>query len=587
MREVRIPAVAVTKRNLRKDPELWKKVDRGDYRLVYATPEILLKKNGHFLSITTKNSECAFMKRLTLIAADEAHTIWGWTFRKQFKQIGQVRIVLPNVPFAAFSATFPPHVIGYVQKACKMQRPSDVITINGRRRNINILVAVQPNRRTFEPLLDLIPKNNEELIRFPKTLIFVDCILDARRMAIALREKLEMHFPEADSSTIIRTYYSSIDDEKKEATIRLFRNGQALLTIATDAMSLGVDIPDIERVIQWGITERITLDTLVQRIGRAARKSSLLGLAIIYAPRDLLDPVTAECTTIPQTTSQMEDTPLNPVPDEEWEDIVDAVPRYADRDLRAFALPVEPGTITKVQQLRIKMYRRIDTIKDIAREADAERKAAKRDNNGNTVKKQPIDKIEPGIIWFLNSTGCRHRCILEYMRFPDVFEDDKQQSWCCDNCATRNGIIISMPRGYDIPEPASLRPAVKHKAVSRIDWNAINQGVHSRPNYTEDTEKFFLAVLRRWRKHIFMKLVERGAISKFLPEQIVLSDRAIKEIISKQSMKHAVTPDGLRMILKRAKVDVDSNLLREKDIVEMFNMINSTFEIVERGNIPY
>jgi Helicase conserved C-terminal domain len=525
------------------------------------------------------------MKQLTLIAADEVHTIWGWTFRKQFKQIGQVRIALSNIPFAAFSATFPPHVVGYVQKACKMNRPLDVITINGRRCNINILIAIQSNWRIYQPILNLILTNDEELIRFPKTLIFVDSILNARCMAIALRDKLKMHFPEANSSTTIRTYYSSIDDEKKEATINLFRNGQALLTIATDAMSLGVDISDIERVIQWGITERLTLDTLVQRIGRAARESSLLGLAIIYTPRDLLDPVTAECIKTmnpPQTTSQI---PLNLAPDEEWEDIVDAVPRYADRDLRAFALPVEPETITEVQQLRMKMYRHINSIKDTAREAESERKAAKRDDDGNTVKKQPIDKIEPGIIWFLNTTGCRHRCILEYMRFPDVFEDDKQESWCCDNCAIRNGITISMPREYDVPEPASLRQAAKRNVGSRMDWIAINQGVQSRPNYTKDTEIFLLAVLRKWRKHIFMKLVERGVIFKFLPEQVVLSDRIIKEIISKHHLRHAVTLDGLRMILMRGKVNVDSTLLREKDIVEMFNMIDSTFEKLKHGNI--
>jgi len=183
------------------------------------TPEILLKKNGHFLLIIKKNPECAFMKQLTLIAADEVHTIWGWTFHKQFRQIGQVRIVLPNVPFTAFSATFPPHVIGYVQKVCKMNLPSDIITINGHWCNINIMIVVQPSRRTHESMLDLIPKNNKELIQFPKTLIFIDSILDACCMAIALREKLEMHFPEVDSSMIIYTYYSSIDDEKKVTTI--------------------------------------------------------------------------------------------------------------------------------------------------------------------------------------------------------------------------------------------------------------------------------------------------------------------------------------------------------------------------------
>jgi len=68
---------------------------------------------------------------------------------------------------------------------------------------------------------------------------------------------------------------------------------------------------------------------LVQCISHTACKSSLLGLAIIYTPHDLLDPVTVKCIktmNVPQMASQMEDIPLNPVPDEEWEDIIDAVP---------------------------------------------------------------------------------------------------------------------------------------------------------------------------------------------------------------------------------------------------------------------
>jgi len=395
---------------------------------------------------------------------------------------------------------------------------------------------------------------------------------------------LDVYFSEFNSCKIIHIYYSSIDDEKKEATIELFRNGEALLTVATDAMSLGVDISDIERVIQWGITERLTLDTLVQRIGRAGRQSSMLGLAIIYTPRDLLDPVSAEGIKA-SNPGQTEDIPLDMGPDEEWEDIVDATPRYADRDLRLFALPVEPETVLEVQQMRQKMYRHINSLKDAARAGDVERKAAKKDGVGNTIKKQPIDKIEPGIIWFLNTTGCRHRCILEYMRFPDVFEDDKQESWCCDNCAIRKANIMSMPRGYPLPEPASLRPESKRKMGAQTDWKAINDGAPPRPNYKEETEKIVTDVLSRWRRHIYVKLVERGAISRFLPDQVVLSDRAIKDIVSKQRLKNATTSNGLRTVLMKAEVDVSSNMLREKDIDEMFNMIDATFEVLERGTI--
>ena len=65
----------------------------------------------------------------------------------------------------------------------------------------------------------------------------------------------------------------------------------------------------------------------------------------------------------PQMEPQTEDIPLDPAPDQEWEDIVDTVPWYAGHDLCAFALPVEPETIVEVQQLRLKMYYHISTIR--------------------------------------------------------------------------------------------------------------------------------------------------------------------------------------------------------------------------------
>ena len=110
-------------------------------------------------------------------------------------------------------------------------------------------------------------------------------------------------------------------------------------------MSLGVDISDIEQVIQWGITKRLTLDTLVQCISCAAHKSLLLGLVIICTPQDLLDPVTKEHLKVtnppqptPQREPQIEDIPLDPAPDQEWEDIVDVVPWYAGHDLCTYTL---------------------------------------------------------------------------------------------------------------------------------------------------------------------------------------------------------------------------------------------------------
>lgn len=43
-----------------------------------------------------------------------------------------------------------------------------------------------------------------------------------------------------------------------------------------------MNIPDIERVIQWKIIDHLTLATLIQRIGRAARDITILAVVVVF-----------------------------------------------------------------------------------------------------------------------------------------------------------------------------------------------------------------------------------------------------------------------------------------------------------------
>lgn len=90
---------------------------------------------------------------------------------------------------------------------------------------------------------------------------------------------------------MVRMYYSSSDQEKKLETQTLVVKGRARFVICTESMSLGVDFSSIDRVVQWSVDEKLTIDVLMQRIGRAARDQTKQGVAIIYAPFDLLKPI--------------------------------------------------------------------------------------------------------------------------------------------------------------------------------------------------------------------------------------------------------------------------------------------------------
>ena len=74
MKRKGIAAVTLTKETVKADPKVWSKVEKGEYRIAYASPEILLNKNGPFFAKTIR-SKTIFSERLAVIAIDEAHTI--------------------------------------------------------------------------------------------------------------------------------------------------------------------------------------------------------------------------------------------------------------------------------------------------------------------------------------------------------------------------------------------------------------------------------------------------------------------------------------------------------------------------------
>ena len=138
---------------------------------------------------------------------------------------------------------------------------------------------------------------------------------------------------------------------------------------------------------------------------------------------------------------------------------------------------------------------------------------------------------------------------------------------------------MSMPKEYLLPKPASQREDSKRRVGHRPDWQEINSGVRSRPDYDESTELFVTQVLKNWREYHFRKLVNHGLVSGQLSAQVVLSDRAIMQLVKNQRLKRVVTLEGLRVILKSVKVEVESSILRDKDITEMFNMIEAAFDL--------
>src|SRR5436190_2209020 len=292
MLNIEISAVALTNDNFNEHTNLWKRVEAGEFPVVYATPEILLEHHGHFL-LDIVRSHCPFIKNLIAVAIDECHLVWDWEdFRREYGDIGKLWSLLSRVPFICLSATLTPNVAVYVHEVCRLSYSTVRFNLPIRWDNINLIVS-KIDRPGIDHLLDRIPKlhpdSDHKTIR--KTLIFHDKIDPGIDIANELIARLPPTINKTPVDTIAASYYSTLDAKAKSKTLADLRKGDTRIVICTDAFNLGIDIPDIEVVIQWQVDEKLMASTLYQRIGRVARGKDVEGVAVVYIQKSLLDSI--------------------------------------------------------------------------------------------------------------------------------------------------------------------------------------------------------------------------------------------------------------------------------------------------------
>ena len=110
---------------------------------------------------------------------------------------------------------------------------------------------------------------------YPKSVVFVQSYRDCCDLYMSIERKLgrDIFYP-SDSPSLSKfrmvDLYSSVSTvEKKESVLQFFKKvGSTLrVVIATVSLGVGVDCPDIRKIIHWGVPE--DLEQYVQESGRA------------------------------------------------------------------------------------------------------------------------------------------------------------------------------------------------------------------------------------------------------------------------------------------------------------------------------
>lgn len=137
-------------------------------------------KNNQFNSLLAMP---AYHKRMTGIVVDEAHCIsqWGGDFRPAYGELDKLRLFIPlDVPIYATSAMMTPSVLNEVRHILHIDPDNSFfLNLGNDRCNMTQECKIIPNATNVD-VLDFVYKGAECMEDLPRTLIFVNKVLDCQ-----------------------------------------------------------------------------------------------------------------------------------------------------------------------------------------------------------------------------------------------------------------------------------------------------------------------------------------------------------------------------------------------------------------------
>lgn len=187
-------------------------------------------------------SNPTFQKALIALNIDEAHTIsaWGGDFRKDYKSLGRLRARLPKgVPAILVSATLRPNVKQDAMATLGFSaNPSDYVDINVGNERANVFIGALRMKfpaSTFKDLSFLIDPNETDPLKIPKTIIYIDSVIDVTQAVITLYGWLHGSLRQR---CLIMPVHAWMTASYRSTAMRKFSDGEVRILICTEAAGM-------------------------------------------------------------------------------------------------------------------------------------------------------------------------------------------------------------------------------------------------------------------------------------------------------------------------------------------------------------
>ena len=239
-------------------------IERGEHKLIYIAPERCDSPRFQRFVQTAD---------ISLVVIDEAHCIsqWGHDFRPHYRNLLTRLPELKKANFLALTATATPDVQSDIVSALSLPNVKRIIADFNR-----------PNLY-FESIAAATREEKEAWLL--KTLVEQD-LGGSTVIYCSTRKEVNLTYELLQARGFaVERYHAGLNAETRTNAQRNFINDEVPIIVATVAFGMGIDKPDVRRVIHFNIPG--TLEGYYQEAGRAGRDGEAAVCSLLYAQPDL------------------------------------------------------------------------------------------------------------------------------------------------------------------------------------------------------------------------------------------------------------------------------------------------------------
>lgn len=245
---------------------------QNGYKFVFAHAKQFLAE-GRDHSIVIRTSNPLFLPKYSYFIIDEVHLMdtWGRAFIREYANLRKVRSRMGNPPIIMLTATASKRMQMRLLELMGDEKIKVFVTGFYRPEiKLEVIKLINDLERT-EQIKELINKTNG------KTIIFVPTI----KKGESLKTSLLTDFPS------IQFYHGKLLKDQRLKIQKIFSDStksEKQVLIATSAFGMGVNIPDIRRVIHYSMPANIV--DYYQQAGRAGRDRRDAWATLLYCRGD-------------------------------------------------------------------------------------------------------------------------------------------------------------------------------------------------------------------------------------------------------------------------------------------------------------